>query len=207
MQTIQEFLLKIAPNRDIAIILYAVFLTAVIYSVLPLVGYVLNKFEAVEMKFLSKIFGEKFAQFFCNRLTFIGTIIHEYSHAFFAKITGATVTKISPVSLFKGDELGSVQYSTKGNFIARSLQNVFTSAGPVIIGLLLIYIIGANLFSGNLSWWQYIIYIFLLICIINHSSMSPQDISIYYSGLKIAVPLTIVVLLIIMILNSPATNV
>ena len=196
---------SLIPNLRIVAIIVAVILTAVLYGALPLIGWLINKFESFELMWLTKAFGSKVASFICNRLTIIGVIVHEFAHAFFAKITGAEVTKISVLDLFKGNQLGHVDFVTRGNKFQQAFQAVFASCAPVIVGLIFSHLLILNLTSGTLGWQGYLIDAFLLISILNHTSMSDADINIYKTGLKIVVPITLFVIYFFIVLTTQVT--
>jgi hypothetical protein len=157
-----------------------------------MIGWLINKFESAEFTVLSRFLPMPIVSFICNRLTIIGTIVHEFSHALFAKLTGAKVTKISVLDVFKGNQLGHVEMVYQGSALQQAFQQVFSSCAPVIMGLIFSHILIKNLTSGTLGWQGYVIDTFLLISILNHTSMSDQDIKIYKEGLKYVVPITMI---------------
>lgn len=135
------------------------------------------------MKLLSKTFGIKAARFICNRLTFPGIIIHELSHALFAIIFGAKVTKIKLLTLRDNDRLGWIEYTPMGNKWEQGLQHVFSACAPTVVGmileLLLYYTISKGFIKGH-GWIILVIYI--MVSIGDHMSMSRQDIKNYIRG-------------------------
>lgn len=113
---------------------------AIINTVFVLVGIILfglfiEGIQKIIAKIISRLFGTKFADIFLNKITFIGVIHHELSHALFALLTGA---KITSIHLFRPDEktgtLGSVSYATRGPLILRSFQSTLASMAPIICG-------------------------------------------------------------------------
>ena len=165
----------------------------------PLFGKLIQTIEQFEFNLFQKFFGQRLALIIINRVTFIGTIIHEYAHALFAWLTGALVTKISVIDLFKGNQLGHVEFATRGGLIKRNFQLFFASAAPVIIGiistsLLLIYVLPqCNTPLYLILFW------YIIISIINHSSMSDQDLSLYKKGALTSVPFLVVIIFILQI--------
>lgn len=143
------------------------------------IGLIVNELEKVQIRLVSKLFGNKIAYFICNYLTFPGIIIHELSHALFASMSGAKVTKVKLISFKRDGQLGYVQYITRGNKIIQSLQKSWSSAAPTIVGMLLeLFLLYLLRNKGDLSW----IIIYLMISIGDHMSMSKQDIKNCLSG-------------------------
>lgn len=157
------------------------------------IGIIVNELEKLQIRLFSKLFGNKIAYFICNYLTFPGIIIHEISHALFASMSGAKVTKVKLIS-FKGDgQLGCVQYITRGNKVIQSLQKSWSSAAPTIVGVLLeLFLLHILRNKGALSW----IIIYFMVSISDHMSMSRQDVKNYLSGCW-SVALIVYILLII----------
>lgn len=154
----------------------------VILSVVPIIGIVMNRIELIQMKFLSKLFGTKIAEFICNRLLFMGTVVHELSHALFAFLSGAVVTKIRCFTLFSKDTLGYVMFSTKGNAFKRSFQLAFTSCAPTVTGCLLIMLLTYLFRNPNTSTLYKVVIVYLGLSIADHMSMSPVDTKNYLKG-------------------------
>lgn len=154
----------------------------VILSVVPIIGIVMNRIELIQMKFLSKLFGTKIAEFICNRLLFMGTVVHELSHALFAFLSGAVVTKIRCFTLFSKDTLGYVMFSTKGNAFKRSFQLAFTSCASTVTGCLLIMLLTYLFRNPNTSTLYKVVIVYLGLSIADHMSMSPVDTKNYLKG-------------------------
>lgn len=131
-----------------------------------------------------KLFGRKFTYIFFNKITFLGVMHHELSHALFVILTGA---KLEEVHLFKVDEadnsLGSVTYSARGPLILRCFQYILIAIAPVICGSLSIFCI--LYFIHFDVWWKFIIFGFILFCIFIHMNSSTQDIKIALKGVPI----------------------
>lgn len=160
---------------------------AITFSVI-VVGYIMNQFEKWQMKLLSKVFGDGLSNFICNRLTFVGTMIHECSHALFAVLTGAKVTKIKCFTLFNKNELGYVEFSTRGCKLLQMLQLALVSCAPVITGLPLITVLISVLVTHSYPIIVMIIGWYLVVSILDHMSMSMVDISNYCRGLLLIAP-------------------
>ena len=146
-------------------------------------------------KVLLRLFGYSVANFIMNRLTFIGVIHHELSHALFALITGAKVTKIN---IFKPNKnsgtLGSVNIVTRGNSIIKSFQLTASAIAPMITGIFTINLL-LNISSANgLKLYLILIIYYLIFSIISHMRMSKQDIKNALKGIPL-VSLTIFIII------------
>ena len=72
----------------------------IIFCIL-VVGLFMELFQSLLTKIFTRVFGSKFAYTFLNRITFIGVMHHELSHALFTLLTGARIEKMN---LFKPNE-------------------------------------------------------------------------------------------------------
>ncbi|MBQ5579941.1 MAG: M50 family metallopeptidase, partial [Clostridia bacterium] len=70
--------------------------------------------------------------------TYIGTVIHELSHATFAFFTGAKVNKITLIP--HGTTLGSVEYTPRGNKFVKGIQNSLSAIATTLVGTAILYI-------------------------------------------------------------------
>ena len=199
-----EVISSYIPNPLIASAAAAAAFTAVLYAALPLIGWIIHKFGILEYRLFRSLIGKHLASFLCNRLTFPGVIVHELSHAVMATITGAKVTGISFFDLFRGS-LGHVSLVFRGNAFIKSLQKVFSSSAPVLAGCGLSYILFQYMTAMESGWQGYALLGYLLFSIITHASMSAADIRIYKSGLKVAVPLTLLIAFLAVYFTSAAS--
>lgn len=160
--------------------------TVQILLVIPILGMTLGYLEKVIGNFIAKHMGVKSALFIMNKLTFIGVVHHELSHALFAFISGA---KIREINLFKpqGNSLGSVQIVPRGNKILKSIQLTLTAIAPVITGIIsmctIAYFVSINI--EIMLVWQIILIAYLFISIFFHSTMSTADLKCAIKGLPI----------------------
>lgn len=156
------------------------------------IGLCMELIQTILIKILSRLTSPQFAYKFINRITFIGVVHHELSHALFTLLTGAKITKIN---LFKPDEetgtLGTVEYSTRGIIFIRCWQYVLISAAPVICGAITSFLI--CIFGFGHTIWQTIILGFILLCIVLHMSMSGQDIKVALKGLPLCMMFTFLI--------------
>ena len=128
---------------------------------------------------------------FANILTFPGVMIHEISHALFAKLSGA---KVCAVHLYKpdGGSLGSVDIQPKGGAFACAIQMAVSSCAPVITGLMSEIILVYVIKNKNLSLIATIGLIYLAVSIFAHMDMSLVDVKNYIMGIVVIYPIIFV---------------
>lgn len=164
--------------------LIGVFVLTLIFSLsVIIIGTLIQKLKDLEFESLSNHVGTKFASFIVYRLTFPGTIIHEFAHATFAFITGAKVNKIQCFSL-KKDTFGYVEYSTRGSKVQQMMQHSITACAPVVVGIIILPIFIGFIPSSEPIWLK-ILFIYLSISMFNHMNMSSADIKNYLKGLPV----------------------
>lgn len=167
------------------IIINSILTSIIIVIALTLIGYLMGVIKKYITKFLGKIVGRNLALVFVNRITFIGTVIHELSHALFATLSGAQVTKVKLLE-FRGNTLGSVEYIPRGNFITKSVQHTLSAYAPVVCGILLEWLLIFKVgYSSNI--WVNILKIYAMLSILLHMTMSKQDIKMCLKGLPICI--------------------
>lgn len=132
-----------------------------------------------------------------------GVVIHELSHALFLFVTGAKINEIvvradsrHPWTLYRArgvrssqgclpNSTGHVSFRMRGPYILQSFQRVIGSIAPTVVGVGcaagLVYVIMVYC----TAWWQYAICIYLLVCVLNGSSMSTTDIKNMLPGLPV----------------------
>ena len=188
---LEKLNLNSEPTRTIIL---ALITTILIITSVIIIGVLIEKLEQIEMKILSKFFGIKLTNFICNRLTFIGVIVHEYSHALFATLAGAKVTEIKCFEFNNYGRLGHVTYTLQGNRVQQALQYSLCSCAPVVTGLTLESILLKIMFTTpNLPTWSLVLIWYLFISVLNHMSMSSSDIKNYCKGLWIIAPVTFII--------------
>lgn len=162
-------------------------ITALILTfAIPVAGFVIEQLVKLLYSITASFFGNEFTYFIFNRLTFIGVFHHELSHALFATLTGAKVTKI----VFfhpDGDRLGYVEYVTRGNVVMRSIQQTMASIAPVFCGALtsagIYYYISAS--GKTFVVWQMVLLWYAFVSIILHMTMSGQDFKVMWRGIPV----------------------
>jgi hypothetical protein len=158
-----------------------------------LVGCIINAFERLEMRFLGKVVKPRTACCICNYFTFIGIAVHEFSHALMAWATGAKVIKIRIFEITSSGRLGHVEFKTIGPKWKRLCQLSLISCAPVLSGTLISYILIRVVTRHTLSTLWTIFLWYLIISILNHTSMSLVDIKNYAKGLFIIFPMMFVI--------------
>ena len=147
------------------------------------VGLLLFALERLQVVVLKGI-NYDFAYFFVNFLTFPGTFVHEMAHLCFAVITGAEVHEIC---MFENEDgrLGHISYSVRGPWFMRAVQHSLTAVAPTIVGLVLGVVLLRVIFAGGLSLWASIGLWYLVISLVDHSTMSDIDLEHYFQGVWI----------------------
>lgn len=147
------------------------------------VGLLLFALERLQVAVLKEI-NYDFAYFFVNFLTFLGTFVHEMAHLCFAVITGAEVHEIC---MFENEDgrLGHISYSVRGPWFMRAVQHSLTAVAPTIVGLVLGVVLLRVIFAGGLSLWANIGLWYLVISLVDHSTMSDVDLEHYFQGVWI----------------------
>ena len=147
-----------------------------------IVGVFIHKLERFQLDYFNKIFGQKVSRFIVYRLTFIGTVIHELSHAFMGWLLGAKINEIK-LFTFKGDDLGYVKFTCRGTRISKAIQLGMISCAPVLVGFVLVPLILKYGFSFQYPFWLNILSFYVLVSVINHMDMSSVDTKNYLKAI------------------------
>lgn len=153
----------------------------VIMSVI-LIGYIINKIECIVYRILMRFCGNTVANVVCNYVTFVGIMIHELSHALFARLFGAQINEIKLIEFNNNGTLGHVIFTPQGGRIKRSIQMTMTSCAPVITGILLQCLFVKLWMMYDMSFWLHVLLIYVMISVFCHMSMSNVDIKNYLKG-------------------------
>lgn len=160
----------------------AIFTAAVIIA--PVIaGLILFGLERLQIELL-KMVNRDFAYFFVNFVTFPGTFVHEMSHLSFAVITGAEVHEICMFESGNG-QLGHITYSTRGPWFIQAVQHTMSAVAPTIVGFALGFVLLRVIWAGGHSTWAYIGLWYLVISLVDHSTMSDTDLEHYFQGVWI----------------------
>ena len=103
------------------------------------------------------------------------------SHLCFAVITGAEVDEIC---MFEndGERIGHIGYCTRGPWFIQAVQHTMSAVAPTIVGFALGFILLRVIWAGGHSVWAYIGLWYLVISLIDHSTMSDTDLEHYFQG-------------------------
>ena len=146
-------------------------------------GILVNAVATAITSLIAMLLGGRAAFFIRNRLTYVGTVHHELAHALFAFVTGAEVNKIT--LRIKGNTLGSVKFTPRGNFVFRGIQKTMAAIAPVVCGSISLYLMWRYAFGYCQVWWQLAIFYYAAISILFHMTMSPADIRSALQGLPV----------------------
>lgn len=164
--------------------------TFILLSIFLLIGYLINKLEQLQLNILAKTTGSKIAYFLCNRATFVGTVIHELSHAAFVILTGGRLIKVKLLEVSNNGTLGHVDFALCGPKWKQKCQLSIISCAPVFVGLFLNYILIKLVFFYSLGFWIELMLWYFIISILDHMSMSNVDIKNYLKGMIVVFPMT-----------------
>lgn len=171
-------------------------LSSLLFFSVIIIGRVFDTITGVLYQILKSCLGHSFAFFVCNYLTLPGIVIHELSHALFVFLTGGRVKKICVLKLGDNEQLGYVNFNTRGNKITQSIQFALSSCAPVVIGTSLIWLLMHILIPGSdlpvaykaIGWY-------FCISIMAHTSMSMADTENYIKGMEYIFPFIYIALL------------
>lgn len=147
------------------------------------IGWTSEIVRTMTIRSYCKTIGPKAAKLIDNYLTIIGVIHHELSHLLAAILTGA---KVKGFRLFqvKDGTLGYVNIVPRGPFWLKAIQQAISGLAPILFGevtLMCIYTYGIHNREEVDIWTA--LFIFLMMQISYHMSMSIQDLRIASKGL------------------------
>lgn len=105
-------------------------------------------------------------------LYFPGTVLHEMSHYVVAKLLFVRTGKISLLPKFHDDglELGHVEIAHT-DFVRR----FFIGIAPLVVGVCVLSGIVYFLLNMRFVWWQYVLFAYTIITVVNTMSLSKSD--------------------------------
>ena len=168
--------------------LWAFINALVLCAALPLIGTIVNVVTDYGIGgLITLITGNPNIYYvFHNYICAPGVVVHELSHTIAAIITLAHIDK---VELYKKSDkdstLGGVEFTTSGGIILSCLQLTVLACAPVITGLEAVYGYYFLITTYELNIFVLILLTYLVICIIIHMTMSPQDIKLYIRGIPL----------------------
>lgn len=160
----------------------SLFITAVLMFFVVVVGRFVDYLDNLLINKIGSVTGTRLAAFVINRVMFVGTVFHELSHALFAKLAGAEVTKIRCFVLFSKDTLGYVHFNTRGSPVSQSVQACLSACAPVLTAFVTVPLFAylAMTYSGGFGCNLFFAY--CAVSILCHASMSPADLKLYAKG-------------------------
>ena len=190
-----------AGEQDIiTVLLYALFDVVVVAGILAAVSMLGFALEWLFKKILGAVIGDKKVNVLEGYITYPGVAFHEGSHALFALLTGAKVVEFSlrrrPLEDGRGYVLGTLGIVNRGGPVAKAFQSTMTGIAPAITGTIAMVLMIALLFPILTEWWQWIIVIYLFICILLHTGLSRQDLKNTLPGIPICLGTLFVIFLI-----------
>jgi len=158
----------------------SVILTVAVLLLPVVAGLLLYGLERAQVEVLGSV-NRDFAYFFVNFVTFPGTFVHEMAHLCFAVITGAEVDEIC---MFENDSgrLGHISYRARGPWFMKAVQHTLTGVAPTVVGFALGYYLLQVIFAGGHSIAEYIGLWYLVVSLVDHSTMSDSDLEGYFQG-------------------------
>ena len=197
-----------------------------LFGIFFVFGFLLSKIQAAILKNYSSSIGWRGILW----TAWLGTPVHEYSHAILAVLFRH---KINDIVLFSPDantgELGHVAHSYNKKSIYQSVGNFFIGSAPLIIGPLLLVVLlyvlipgGGELFSSltdgiknffvslfsvnNLSSWRFWIFLYVSFCIASHLAPSKADLKGVWRGWLLIVLCLFVANCVARLVNSDITR-
>ena len=158
-------------------------LTVLVIIVPVVIGMLLSGLKRLEIKIIAML-SRNLVHFFMHYATFPGIVIHELSHLIFAIITGA---EVRDVCFFEDEDgrFGHVTTHSRGPWFIVAIQYTLIAIAPVIAGLISGFLLLRYIFAEQHSFGINIGLWYLVVCLINHSTMSKSDIEGYFRGVWI----------------------
>lgn len=155
-------------------------LTVLVVLMPVVVGMIFSELKRLELKLIGA-FSPDLAFFCVVYLTFPGCFIHELSHLLFAVITGA---EVKDVCFFENENgrLGHVTTRSRGPWFIVAIQYTLIAVAPVVIGVSLGFVLLRYIYAEPHSLCENIGLWYLVVSLINHSTMSKSDIDGYFRG-------------------------
>ena len=150
-----------------------------------IVGLLLDGLQRLQISLVSRL-SRKLAYGLANFGTLPGVIVHELSHALLAVVTGAKVEEIVLMETHQ-ESLGHVAYVARGPWFLKAIQHTLIACAPTVTGLCLVYVLFRYMLDNPHAPWEYGVLCYLIICLVNHSTMSSADLKLYAKGVWIFV--------------------
>ena len=167
------------------ILSFSIAVAVIVPFAIILVGYGIHMLCMLLAHITDIFVSSRFIYVTINYLFFPGVVLHELSHALFAVLTGAKVTKIV---FFKkeGDTLGHVEFRHRGNSLLIAIQRIFISSAPMFLGTLIVWGCYHTIFQVRTSpvWLKFLLG-YIGISMLFHMTMSKQDVKVYLKGVPV----------------------
>ena len=172
-------------------LIYCVQCSITIIAITLFIGAVASLIRNLVVRICARSFGNKFSALVDSKITFIGVLHHEISHALVAFILGAKIVNCKLYEV-KSKTLGHVDIIPRGGIVLESIQKG-------MCGILSNYALYHFFLSGlDKVEIKSFLAILLMVQISYHMSISKQDLLVALKGLPI---LWIVAVIIIYIVN------
>ena len=183
MNIIIDFYTRQSTSFPFGILGSAIKATLLFFVAMIVLGLIASGIEHLIINIMSLFLGPAFALVFSNYITFPGTILHELSHAAVAFLTGAQITEIK-VFEFSLTSLGHVSYRNRGPKLQREIQDCLTACAPVITGTFAAGFLWDVIRNNTFSTGAFVALVYLLVCVIDHMTMSIPDVINYFRGIR-----------------------
>ena len=129
--------------------------------------------------------GNRMAQIFDRKLTFLGVVHHEFSHALMVLLQGAKLDGMRLTQ--KGDTLGAVFFRPRGNALLRGIQYCLVQIGPIIFGTISITVlcntVVDNVGAEYVKTWAFWVQILVIQQVAYHMQLQKQDVKNMLKGI------------------------
>lgn len=185
-------------NDFLSVLLLAVIDVAIIVCVIGGFGVASLFLHRLVIHAMSLALGPQKASIIEGYLTYPGVAFHECSHALFAIISGAKVVGFSlrRVPIEGGYRLGQVKIQPRGNALSAGFQLALSGVAPAITGIIATILLFTVVMPNITEWWQWIIFIYAVICLCLHSELSRADLKATGNGLPIVLLFFLLIFLI-----------
>ncbi len=177
LATLATWLYALSGHYLLLVLVFTVLFPVAILAL----GLVMELFAQAITTVLAFVTGPLIAFGIRTYATYIGTVIHELSHATFAFFTGAKVNKITLIP--HGATLGSVEYTPRGNKFLQGVQQSLSAVAPTLVGTALLYLMFSQVHPLLTEAWHYVLFYYLALSILFHMDLSIADLRNFFAGI------------------------
>lgn len=156
-----------------SLFLYALIAALLVPLLILAAGVVIRALSDALTGVIAALLGRRMAFVIRNYLSWPGTVIHEFSHALVAFLTGARIEHIS--LLPHGSALGSVTFRPRGGRFLQGLQKSLSAIAPTVIGSLLLALAFTGIYPLLVQTWQHALFWYLVLSVLFHMDLSDAD--------------------------------